>query len=196
MTNKIHKQKGGTCAGTAVANAIEAHTGVSVEESFVTNFYKKHDPNYGTKYEGMHVPTIARHTKETPMAGYHVEDMEHIFSTTIRGKVKDGFRLINVIHALRDPDRAMVINLRIHGSDEYGIKFPLDKDYFYEPGDRQFPYYHAMFACAEVRRNGRHGVMVENSWGHKWGLDGMFFIDFKTFHRYVGEAYSFKVVKA
>lgn len=187
----LYQQKGGTCAGFAVANAIEAVTGVIVQDEDIYNFYKKYDLD---RYEGMNFKDILAILEDESLAGVKVQEYKELYHVYKKRMFKNWRSEVRL--ALQQPDTAVLLGLRTRSG--LGSTLPLDSNYFLKPRKTKIKGFHAVLLegllFGERRKN--LGFIVENSWGDKWGDEGYFYMDWDTIDTEAHEIVAVKFTKA
>ena len=189
MMNHIYKQSKGICTAYAFANAYEKLTGIILTEEEIWDLFKESggsdDPS---EREGaISYPDILTTAKHKGL----IKEFKKVYfnpaiyikkSLAKAQELHEGkMAIFNALEAYKK-NYAVVLGIWVPSG---GLKltttgYPLAGD---------LKGYHAVHLYRIGRDKRRTVYIVENSWGPKWGLDGLFKMTESDFDRMVREAY-------
>lgn len=184
--NHIYKQSKGICTAYAFANAYERLTGKVMSEEAIDELFKASGGSDPKKRDGaisfvqiLQTAKLANLTKDYDKVysnpAIHLRKSPAKLEELAKGK-------LDILEAMESKDKAVVLGIWIPSG---GLK--LTKTGYPLAGDMKG--YHAVHLYKTTKKRTRTVYLVENSWGPKWGIDGMFKMAESDFDRMVREAY-------
>jgi hypothetical protein len=172
MTKIYNQGKWGMCSGYALANAIEETTGVVLTDQEITGLFENHG---FSKTRGTRVENILHILKDQEtIRNVKCTEWEKVYRS-YKTQKENGFYMAKVRRALMTPGSAVIMVMRIRGTGK--DKIPLEENVLVPTNERS-KFLHTVhlkgFWHGENRR--QLGYITENSWGVKWGDNGLFYL--------------------
>ena len=157
--------KQGHCSGYAIAYGIGKATGHFPVPDEVKAFYSHHDKGI----EGMRIIEIADLLRTEKLGGARCTNWTKIYAKNAKTKLakeRNKFAMSKVHRALGTPGSAVLVSTK--------AKLTLDSKFYVKPN--QDGEEHAL--CMDSVITGKYffinGFKFANSWGEKWGDEGLF----------------------
>lgn len=186
--NKIHQQIGGTCTGFAAINAYEHVTGVDIPVQDLYDIFKEYDTD---GREGMDSNTFLSVLSTRKYEGWVLDSFEEIYHVYKKKLHKQFWKDIN--EAVFRNDQALIFNIRIRAGRK---NLPLDDEGALLPNTKaKIKGFHSVYCLGKWMTKAPRklkGFEIENSWGEKWGKNGLFYLRTENFYTEVHDAYLLK----
>lgn len=163
---KPYSQRGGTCGGFAIANALRHIHGKDIPESEVYRIYEKHDTD---GREGIRTVDLLNILKKEPIGSLKVKDWSELYNAHNAKNRNKATLTKSTIDVLKTQGNALIYGFKLCK----GAKpIPLIKNVYKSntdvSGDFHICYVQGLWK--------NHGIKVMNSWGERFGEKGSFYM--------------------
>lgn len=168
-TFKPYSQKGGTCGGFAIANALRHLHGIDIVESEIYRLYKDYDID---GREGIRTVDLLNILKKQSLGGLVLREWHELYNVHNAKNRNTGVLIGRIRVELLDPEQALIFGFKLCGK---GKPIPLLHNVYKTnedtSGDFHIVYVEGLW--------GNEGIKLQNSWGTAFGENGSFYMEWE-----------------